>query len=264
MNLNDITCLITGASGGIGAAIARALDDRGTQLILVGRRMPALEELNATLGNRHQLLCADISSEEGRQEITARVAADDSLRLVIQSAGISSFNRFEHQTEQEMEQSLKVNLLAPMLITHALLPLFLARKGGTIVNVGSAFGSIGFPCFSTYCASKFGLRGFSESLQRELAGTPVDVRYFAPRATQTTFNSPAIDGMNEALGNKVDTPETVAAALIRMLESNKRRAVVGWPEKLFCRLNGLWPELVDRDLAKKRQTIIDFARQSTV
>ncbi len=129
------------------------------------------------------------------------------------------------------------------------------------MNVGSAFGYIGFPCFSTYCASKFGLRGFTEALQREYAHSGMRAIYFAPRATWTPFNSVAVDGMNRALGNHMDRPEIVAQALLRVVQRRQRRAVVGWPEKLICRLNGLWPELVDQVLATKVKTVVKFARQ---
>lgn len=261
MELSQSTCLITGASGGIGQAIARSLYAQGAALVLVGRNPAALNALNTELGGAHQCLVADIMAPAGRNQIAAAVSGNPALTLVVQAAGSSSFGEFGEQTDADIENTIALNLTAPMLIARAILPALLQRPQATLVNVGSAFGNIGFPCFSTYCASKFGLRGFTEALQREYAGSALNIVYFAPRATQTSFNSSAVDEMNRVLGNQTDSPERVAEELVRLLKRGRRRAVVGWPEKLFCRLNGLLPELVDRALASKRNTIIEFAKQ---
>jgi short-subunit dehydrogenase len=139
--------------------------------------------------------------------------------------------------------------------------LFLAQlhaNKGSIVNVGSSFGSIGYPYQTLYCASKFGLRGFSEALSRELSDTPVKVSYLAPRATDTDINDAQTRAMNKALGNQMDSPKLVADELVALLNSNKTRRFIGFPEKLFARINGVFPRIVDNAIAKQLPKIKQF------
>jgi short-subunit dehydrogenase len=121
--------------------------------------------------------------------------------------------------------------------------------------LGSVFGTIGYPGHAVYSATKFALRGFSEALRRELDGTNLRVHYLAPRSTRTKFNSSAVEALNEQFGIAMDSPERVAASLLDMLERNRAEAVIGWPEKLFARLNAMLPRLVDRALAKQLPAI---------
>ena len=259
MKLSNSTCLLTGATGGIGKAIAAALSEQGCTLVLVGRNDEALKTLNESLGGQHQCLVADITSQEGVQSIANAVSDDKAINLVIQAAGSASFSAFESQSNQHIRNTIELNLTAPMLLSRTLVPLLVGRNEACLINVGSAFGSIGYAGFTSYCASKFGLRGFTEALHREYFSEQIKVKYFAPRATRTSFNSSAVDAMNEKLGNKVDSPELVAQQLIKQIQKDRARMVVGWPEKLFCRLNGLFPELVDKALSSKRSTIIEHA-----
>jgi hypothetical protein len=99
------------------------------------------------------------------------------------------------------------------------------------------FGAIGFPGYVAYSTTKFALRGFTEALRRELAGSSVTVQYLAPRATRTPINSSAVERMNAELGVAMDPPERVARELAELLRTGRRSAVVGWPEKLFVRIN---------------------------
>jgi short-subunit dehydrogenase len=107
------------------------------------------------------------------------------------------------------------------------------------------FGSIGYPGNVAYSASKFGLRGFSEALRRELSDTPVRVCYVAPRVVATAFNSARVAAMNRALGNREDSPETVGAAVVRAIQTEAAITVIGQPERFFSRVNALLPRLVD-------------------
>jgi short-subunit dehydrogenase len=174
---------------------------------------------------------------------------------VINNAGVSHFSLFEKMLPSEITQIIETNLLSQMLLCHAFLPLLKSCPGSEIVNIGSTFGSIGYPGFSAYCASKFGLRGFSEALNRELADQPLSIRYFAPRATNTALNTDKVVAMNKALANEMDSAEQVAEALMAFLENTHHRAFLGWPEKLFVRLNGLLPKMVDQAISKKLDVI---------
>jgi short-subunit dehydrogenase len=145
--------------------------------------------------------------------------------------------------------------MLPIALTQRLIPVLQRSSEAHIVNVGSTFGSIGFAYHSLYCASKFGLRGFTESLMREYAGTGLRFHYFAPRATQTAINSAQVMSMNNALGNAMDAPNDVAAQLVDMLNKQQRRRFIGFPEKLFVKINGAFPAIVDMALKKQLPTI---------
>lgn len=129
-----------------------------------------------------------------------------------------------------------------------------------VVNIGSTFGSIGYPGFAAYCASKFALRGFSEALRRELADTRVKVMYIAPRATRTSMNEQSVVAMNDELKVAMDEPAWVAAAVVAAIGREREELYLGWPEKLFVRLNSLLPRVVDQALRKQLPIIQRFAR----
>jgi short-subunit dehydrogenase len=172
---------------------------------------------------------------------------------------VLDFGLYEEQPIATVEAMLQTNLVAPMLLCRQMLPLLKARPEAALVMLGSIFGSIGHPGFVAYCAGKFGLRGFTEALARELADTPVQVLYLAPRATRTALNPERVNDLNAALGNSVDDPGEVARALVELLERGSRRRYLGWPEKLFVRINALLPGIVDRALAGKLDTVRHFA-----
>lgn len=266
MKIEQCTVVITGATGGIGAAIAKNLSKQGAELLLVARNIDNLKtlqhQLNIDAGKTHHYLSADITTKQGKVDIITKAKALQT-NMLINAAGISDFSCFEDITEQSLQRAMNINLLAPMMLTQLFLAQSRADKSLAkyVVNVGSALGSIGFPCYSSYCASKFGLRGFTESLQRELANSKDQVFYFAPRATATTINSDAVNKMNYALGNAVDTPEDVASALIKQLIRERPRTTVGWPERLFVRLNGFIPELVDNALRKNLEKVMQYAKR---
>lgn len=173
-----------------------------------------------------------------------------------------SFRPFAEEDPAVLERIVQTNLIAPMAMTRQVLPEMLARGSGRIVNVGSTFGSIGFAWFAAYSASKFGLRGLSEALRRELEGSGVGVTYVAPRAVKTGFNSDAVYSMAEATGMKMDEPVWVAANIIAAIERDAKEVYLGFPEKFFARLNGLLPRLVDGGLRKQNRTMAHFARDA--
>jgi short-subunit dehydrogenase len=154
-----------------------------------------------------------------------------------------------------MEQVLQANLLAPMRLAQALLPQLLRQPRAQMVFVGSALGRIGLPGFSVYGASKAGLHGFAEALRRELADTPVQVQILGPRSTRTDFNGAAVEAYNQATGTAMDTPEAVAAALLRLIETEAAERFLGFPERLAVRLNGVLGVLLDGSFARHRRSV---------
>lgn len=260
MNLKDKTILLTGATGGIGSELSRVLSDRGARLVLTCFNDSLLRELNSKLGDKHSIVPADISCPEGRQKILLACEAAGGVDGVINLAGILDFRLFELQSPAVIEKIISVNLTAVMLLCHDMIPHLRSRREAAIINVGSTFGSIGHPGFIAYCASKAGVRSFSEALSRELADSAIKVSYVAPRATQTALNNDAINGMNTALGNKSDTPEYVARQIVSAIEHDTKTRYIGWPEKFFVRINALFPGVVDGALFKKLAVIKQYAK----
>ena len=260
MQLVDKYILLTGASGGIGKAIARELDSRGARLLLVGRNNEKLQNVLQGLSGEHSTLVADLNEAKSREAITFH-CQQSSVDIVINCAGTINFGLFENQNTDSTIDLLNSNLLSPMLLIQQLIPLLKARPEAAVVCIGSIFGSIGHPGFVSYCASKFGLRGFTEALQRELADTAIKVIYLAPRATDTDFNNDQLTALNKDLGNAVDNPELVAEVLVDALSNIKNQVYMGWPERFFVKLNGLLPNIVHSALVKKLEIVKRYANQ---
>ena len=135
----------------------------------------------------------------------------------------------------------------------------LVQNSGQIVNIGSTFGSIGFAWFSAYSASKFALRGFSQSLRRELAETGIEVTYIAPRAVKTAINSQEVYDMANAVKMNMDEPGVVAQQIMTAVRRRKKECHLGFPESLFVRINAIFPGLVDRATRKQNREARKFA-----
>ncbi|WP_323847425.1 SDR family oxidoreductase [Microbulbifer magnicolonia] len=261
----SLTVLVTGASGGIGSAIATLLAERGHRVFLQGRNAARLQHLKASLpfSARHRVMPADLLDVEQRTALVRECAeVDGGVDVLINNAGISSFALLSDMSDSALSGLLNTNLLVPMALTRDLLPLLQRSHSGAIINIGSAFGHIGHPGFSVYSASKSGLHGFTESLRRELSDCGIRVHYLAPRAVDTDLNTEAVIGLNRALGNKSDSPREVAMQCVQLLDSRTgRRRFIGWPERLFIKVNALFPALVDSVLAKKMPLIRQYATQ---
>lgn len=262
MQLQEKRVLLTGATGGIGQAIAAKLAAAGAKLWLLGRNQSMLESLHKSLpcAERHRILVADLTDAEQRQVLTDALQGE-TLDLVINCAGTNRLAWLRDQTDQEIEQQLMLNLISPILLIRALLPS-LNRDKSLIVNIGSSFGAIGYPGYTPYCAAKFGLRGFSEALRRELADTNTGVLYIAPRATDTPINSPSVREMNRELGNRMDDVDVVAKAVVKAIHTERPESYIGWPEKLFVLINKLNSGPVSKALAKQLDTIRRYATQA--
>ncbi len=258
MNLENKTIVITGASGGIGEAIAQQLSLQSAKLILVGRNVARLNRFNEENGSQHEVVGADLATADGRNKVVQICKARHQLDILINVAGISDFSNFEDTTEATLTKLMNINLISPILLTQQLLPILATAKKSIILNVGSTFGGIGFPGFTNYCASKFGLRGFTEALKRELQDTETKVFYIAPRATNTKINSNEVNLLNKDLGTKTDDPNIVANAVIKQLIKETARVAIGWPEKFFLKINGLFPSIVDNAISKQLKQIKQF------
>ena len=256
----DARVLLTGATGGIGQATAQALLQAGAAVLLVGRSADRLEQLAqrwvqaGASANRVRWTRADVNRPDDIA-LLAREAHRLDCNVVIHNAGVPAFGRLGAQGAAEVEAVLQTNLLAPILLTQALLPRLQTLPAAQLLFVGSVLGRIGLPGFSVYNASKFGLHGFAEALRRELLGTRVAVKTIGPRSTDTGFNDPAVRQYNQATGTAQDTPETVAAEILRLMQTDTAERFLGYPEKLAVRLNGLVPQWLDGGFRRHRDNL---------
>lgn len=263
MKLLGSTLLLTGAGGGIGRSLSEKLAEAGATLILVGRSGIELQQLADTLVGHHHVINADINSDDDRQVIS-QFLNDRGIVLdgVVQLAGLSEFACLEDTTEARLSLLMQTNLLSPILLTRQLMP-YLNTDQATLLFVGSTLGAIGFPGYTGYCASKFGLRGFAEALERECSDTHVRVKYVAPRATNTAMNSDRVIRMNAALGNMMDDSSVVAECLFHSLQGQKSRVNIGWPERLLIPVNAIFTRLVSWVISHKTPLIKQFATEQS-
>jgi short-subunit dehydrogenase len=264
MNLESKRILITGAGGGLGQALSAQLAARKARLCLVDRSHDIAERMQGgsnTLNTETLTAQADITRAQERERVVNLMAqAWGGIDILINLAGVLDFARFDEQDPGMIQRILQVNVEAPMLLTRYVLPRMLEQGHGRIVNIGSMFGSIGFPCFATYSASKFALRGFSQAIRRELAGSGVGVTYISPRAVRTLFNPPAVHRMAELGMMRMDDPQRVVKKIIMAIQKEKDEAYIGFPESLFARVNALLPGLVSRTIIKQVPALVSFAQ----
>ncbi len=170
------TALVTGATGGLGGEVARQLHERGARLVLTGRRADVLEAVAADLPGTTAIVC-DLARADERARLVTEAAAVD---ILVIGAGVAPMGRLESFTEDEVERSIGVNLLAPVLLARAAAPAMAARGGGRIVFVASINGRLAGPRMPLYAGTKFALRGLAASLRQDMAGTGVGVTTVLP------------------------------------------------------------------------------------
>ncbi|CAB3731936.1 SDR family oxidoreductase [Achromobacter piechaudii] len=262
MSPRNASVVLTGAAGGLGSAIARRLVDEGARLLLVGRTAGPLlalaQSLNAGAADRMRVdaLVVDVTTDGGRAAIVDAAAARD-VNVLINNAAVAAFGPAQQLQADEACRVMDTNVVAPMMLIAGMLPMLRSRPHAQVLNIGSTLGSLGVPGFSAYGASKAALRLYTEALRRELADTSVRVQYYAPRAIDTPFNSPEVMAFNQETGSASDTPEAIAANVVRMLQRESRQGFAGGVEAIAARLNGLCPEWLDGAFAKHRRALMN-------
>jgi uncharacterized protein len=217
VRLDGSTVLLTGASGGIGEAIARALRGRGARLLISGRRADRLEALAAELGDAAEVAAADLAERDAVTSLAERAGAVD---VLVANAALPASGPIDDFTPDQIDRALDVNLRAPIQLARALVPGMVERGGGHVVLVSSLSGKVASVGSSLYSATKFGLRGFAAGLREDLHGTGVGVTVVFPG-----FISGA--GMLADSGVRLPRwvgtrrPEQVAEAVIRGIERER-------------------------------------------
>ena len=217
------TALVTGASSGIGASLARSLAKRGVTVGLVARRKERLEEVLADCQAstpESKFWAADL----GDLELAERVALEawdtfGHVDILVNNAGIPKRRHVTELTYDEVEEVMRVNFLSPTRMSLALLPKMLKRGKGSIVNVSSVAGRLGNPRETAYCASKFALCGWSEAMNVDLWDTPIEVRLINPGAIDTEIwdlpgeDAPIYEGEKES-------PDSIAEGIVAAIEGD--------------------------------------------
>lgn len=224
-DLNGSRVLLTGATGGIGNAIARALHARGAHLIISGRRGDVLDELASELGDRVETRVVDLADIDAVRELGESVGDVD---VLVANAGLPGTGALGEYTREQVDKVLDVNFNAPVHLTHILLPKMQARGSGHLVYIGSISSKIATAWSSLYNGTKFGLRGFSFALREELRDSGVGVTCVFPGPISDA-GMWADGGLDLPSGVSARSPEQVAAAVIKGIEKNKPEIDVAHP-----------------------------------
>ncbi|MBK43874.1 MAG: 3-oxoacyl-[acyl-carrier-protein] reductase [Roseovarius sp.] len=219
-DLTGKSALITGASGGIGAAIARALHGAGATVGLSGTRVGPLEELAGELGGRAHVLPCDLGDAEAVEALPkAAIYAMGSLDILVNNAGITRDQLFMRMSDADWLDVLNVNLTSAMRLCRAAVRPMMKARWGRIVNIGSGVGVIGNPGQVNYAAAKAGLEGMTKSIAHEVATRGITANVIAPGFIATQMTDKLTEDQKAALFAKIPvgrmgTPEDVAAATL--------------------------------------------------
>lgn len=248
----DLFCgrraIVTGASSGIGREIALELAQRQVTQILLARNAERLDEVVQSankLGGHATALAGDIADELVRnQAIDRAVTTLGGLDLLINNAGVGRIGPFEHSDVHQLRRLIEVNLVAPLELTRAALPILRQGNRPLVVNIGSVLGHFSVTNKSEYCATKFALRGFSDALRAEVRSQGIDVLYVAPSTTRTEFFARSQPGSPTGPLHRWNSMSSakVAHCIVRAIERGQSDVVLSlggrglvWLHRLFPR-----------------------------
>ena len=243
---------MTGASGGIGRAIALELARHGSGIVLVARRAAELEQLTEqirTAGGRAEVVAGDIT--DARVRLTALDRARDvfgGLDILVNNAGRGAMGRFAEASPERLREVFELNFFAAAELIREAVPLLQHGNRPIVVNIGSILGHRATPRNSEYCASKFALRGLTESLRPELAQLGMDMLLVSPGTTESEFYQHVINAAEKQPWpeQKPVPADQVARAVVRAIRHGKREIIPSARGRLLVWLNRLAPSLVDR------------------
>lgn len=249
------TALVTGATAGIGAAFARALAGRGHDLVLVARDVARLDRAAQQLRTHDvevDVLPADLADHDGCARVEWRCG--EGVDILVNNAGLGTKGAFHETPREQEEHLLRLNVRAPMRLTHAALPPMVARGNGAIVNVSSVAGFAPGIRAATYSASKAWLTNFSESLHLQYEGTGVQVLALCPGFTRTEFHSRAqmdSSGIPDRLW--LDADDVVRAALAD-LDRGRSMSIPGAQYKVIVQATRVIPSGAQRAIVRRLQS----------
>lgn len=243
MDITKTHIIITGATGGLGTAVIKALQPHNCTITAIGRNGEILQQLEQDYNVNPLKL--DLTNPLDMQKL-ARHAIAHPPHILINSAAVLHIEHFDACPYENIANTVGLNITALIQATRVCLPAMLnSDRPCKIVNIGSAGGDLALPYFSTYCATKFAVKGFTESLKRELATTNVTPVLFAPRAMRTPMMDTNAVAMLRALLSGMDDVDYVAEKLVRTLQKNTTRKRIGWFETMGGLMNGAVPWAMD-------------------
>lgn len=254
-SLSEFRAIITGASSGIGEALALEFARRGVRSLLVARRADALhgvcDAANAR-GGKAIPLVGDICYPDLREELVrTAVQHFGGLDLLINNAGTSAHGDFATESPDVLRRIFEVNFFSAVELTRVALPVLRQGQSPMVVNMSSILGHRGIPFNSSYCASKFALNGWSESLRAELAPYGIDLLVVSPGTTDTPFREHLVEKRMKLTWERDRgvTAESVAIATCRAIERGSRLIVPHWGGWWMLLANRVVPRVVDRVMA---------------
>ena len=232
-DLTGRTALVTGASGGIGGAIAAALHARGANVALAGRKQEPLDALRAVLGERAHVVVSDLADPAAADGLAAaaEAALGGGIDILVNNAGLTRDNLFIRMKDDEWNEVIAVNLTAGFRLSRAVVRGMMKRRFGRIIGITSVVGVTGNPGQANYAASKAGMIGMSKALAAEVASRGITVNCIAPGFISTPMTDALNDAQKEAISGRVPagrlgTSEEIAAATV-YLASNEAAYVTG-------------------------------------
>ena len=249
--------LITGASSGIGRCLAQQLAQAGARLVLAARSEDKLTALAQSLPlPREDVLVVptDVTKEQDRQNVLDQAVQHfGGLDVLINNAGVASWNHFADGTEEILRQIMDVNFFAPAELIRRAIPILVNGTQPAVVNVASMCGRRAMPAWTEYSASKYALCGLTESLRGELARFDIDILLIVPGLTNSGFAGHFLksEGRANIEFDKGMPPEQVAAGIIRALQKNQTETVLGRDAKWMLRMHRFFPRWLDSLVARR-------------
>jgi short-subunit dehydrogenase len=249
--LTGMRAIVTGASSGIGREIAMELARNGAHVVAVARRKDRLEKLAQWAGGlvtRMETVVGDITDPAVRQQaIDVAQSRLKGLDILINNAGVGAIGLFQDADPQRVRRLMEVNFFALVEMTRLALPLLKQGRKPIVVNISSILGHRGIPHCSEYCASKFAVQGFSESIRAELSQQGIDVLVVSPGATKTEFSDRVIERTAQPNwpAHEAVTAALVAQATVKAIQSGHHEIIPHSSGRFMCWVNRLSPRLLD-------------------
>ncbi len=248
--------IITGATSGIGLALAEALGDEGCRLIINGRRAERLDAIQQQLqakGVECASVAGDVTQKSIRQQMLDTAQSQfGGLDILINNAGIGAMGRFDTASEDRMRQVFEINFFAVADFIRESLPLLNAGDDSLIVNLSSVLGHRAVPLKSEYCASKFAIHGFSDAIRAELAQNGIEILLVSPSTTDSEFFDAAIEDETKKNWKKggAMSPDAVAARTVGAMKKRRHEIILTFGGRTLVWLDRFIPGIANRIIAR--------------